>query len=87
MDLIELAEFLSSENPGKQIQFAFPIECHRFYEIVMTDGKPNPEHHIECRSAQVLIEDKDPYFQKLSSPHRLTVSYEHIKELLNEVIK
>jgi len=86
MDLFELQDFLKKEYEGKEIKFSFPPETHRIYEIVLTDGKPNPEHHIECRAVNVLIEGESPYIQKLTSPHRLTITHEHMLYILKETI-
>lgn len=86
MNLFELTEFLKEQNPGKTIDFIFPKETHRHYEIMMNEGKPNPNHHVECGSVQINIEGKDPYIQRLTAPHRLTISLEHMQNILKEVL-
>lgn len=86
MDFFELNEFVKEENPGKKIEYDFPKETHRHYEIMMHEGKPNPHHHVECRAVQVKVEGKSPYIQRLTSPHRLTIPLEHMQAILKEVI-
>ena len=86
MDIFDLQEFLKRQYPEKQVSFAFPPATHRIYELVMTDGKPNPNHHVECNAVQVLIDGKDPYIEKLTAPHRLTISHEQMKIILKEVL-
>lgn len=87
MDLFDLDDHLKTNNPGKKIEFSFPLECQRFLEIVLTNGKANPEHHIECRSVQVLIEGKEPYIEKLTSSHRLTVTHDHMQTIIKEIFQ
>lgn len=86
MDLFHLQEHLKKENPEKKVTFEFPLSTHRIYEIVMSDGKPNPNHHVECQSVNVVIEGKEPYIERLTSPHRLTISREHMQEIIKQVL-
>jgi len=85
MDLIALDEHLKKHNPEKKIEYSFPLETIRFLEIVLSEGKANPEHHIETRHVLVNVEGKEPWIEPLTSPHRLTVTHEHMKTIIKEI--
>jgi len=87
MDLFELQDFVKASFPEKEATYSFPVESHRCYEIMMTDGKPNPQHHLECRKVLVKIDgEPDKYYP--IKPHRMCLTTEQIILALQEnVIK
>jgi len=86
MDIYQAEEFFKQMNPGKEIKLSFPQDCHRQYEIVMTDGKPNPNHHVECHHVMVEIEGMPPVKIPIK-PHRLTLNHEWFQKVLGEILK
>ena len=83
MNFFELQDFIKESYPGKEAKYSFTVECHRTYEIVMTEGKPNPIHHIECRKVKVEIEGEPVRFYPIQ-PHRMTITHEQMKLVLSE---
>ena len=81
MNLFQVEDFFKSTYPGKNISLDFPKECHRQYEIMMTDGKPNPHHHIECRHVMVTVEGMSPMKVPIA-PHRMTPTHKEMMDLL-----
>jgi len=81
MNLIECEEFFKSTYSDKEIKLEFPKECHRQYEIIMTDGKPNDFHHIECRHVMVTVEGMQPMKVPIA-PHRFTPTHDEMMNLL-----
>lgn len=83
MNLIEVEEFFKTTYPGKEIKMGFPKECHRSYEIMMTDGKPNPHHHIECRHVMVTVEGM-PSVKVPIAPHRFTPIHNEMVNIIKD---
>lgn len=81
MDLFEAQDFFTKAFPGKNIDFEFDENCHRFNEIVLTDGKPNLHHHIEHHNVKVSIEGNDPVYVPIE-PHRETCTWAYMKNLI-----
>ena len=85
MDIYQAEKLFKEMNPGKEIKLSFPKECHRQYEIIMTDGKPNPQHHVECHHVMVEVTGQKPVKVPII-PHRLTVEHDWIKSTLKDVL-
>ena len=83
MNLYDAVEFFKNTYPNKNIKLEFPKECHRKYEIIMTDGKPNPEHHLECRHVMVTVEGMAPVKVPIA-PHRFTPPHDDMVKMLKE---
>lgn len=81
MDLFEARDFFQSQNPGKNINFEFDDNCHRFCEFVMTEGNPNLIHHVECRKVKVTVDGQNPIYVPIK-PHRLNVYWSDLKNLI-----
>lgn len=86
MDMIQAQEFFAQMYPGKKVDYTFDKECHRQIELIMTDGKPNPYHHIECHHVKVSPEGL-PSFRVPIKPHRLTVDLQTLKTIFNDVFQ
>lgn len=86
MNLYETEEFFKKMNPGKEVKLSFPAECHRQYEIVMTDGIPNEYHHCECHHVMVEVEGEKPVKVPIM-PHRLTLKHAWFKSVVADVLK
>ena len=82
MDLYQAQEFMAKINPGKKVDFEFDDNCHRFIEVVFTDGKPNDVHHVECHKVKVTVEGQEPIYMPIV-PHRITTTYEAVKNYIN----
>lgn len=82
MNLYEAQEFFKQANPGKKIDFDFDEKCHRFNELVMTDGLPNMVHHIECNKVKVTIEGQNSVYVPIQS-HRLGITWKTMLDMLN----
>lgn len=83
MNLFQTQDFFEQLYPGKNISYNFPKECHRQYEIIMTDGKPNPHHNVECHHVMAIVDGMPP--MKVSiAPHRFTHTHEEMMNLLKE---
>lgn len=85
MDIYQAENFFKDLYPGKEIKLSFPPECHRKYEIIMTDGKPNPEHHLECHHVMIEIVGEKTVRVPIA-PHRLTLVHEWFQNTLKEVM-
>ena len=82
MNFYEAQEFFAKLYPGKKISYEFDDKCHRFYELVFTDGVPNPVHHIENRQVKVTVEGMDPLYVPIM-PHRECADWDYMKNLIN----
>lgn len=82
MNFFQLQDFLNKLHPEKNISFEFDEKCHRIYELVYTDGQPNPVHHIENDRVKVTIEGQKPTYMQIQ-PHRQCATWEHMKSLIN----
>jgi len=80
MDFFEAQEFFQKQYPNKEIKYEFDDSCHRFNEMVFTDGLPNMIHHIECRKVKVTPEGMDSFYASIS-PHRMAVSWVDMKKI------
>lgn len=85
MDYFQLQEFIAQAYPGKAVSYNFTPNCVRIYEITMTDGKSNAQHHIEYRKVEVSIEGMAPILYPIL-PHRATVDLDHMRSILSENI-
>lgn len=83
MDFFQAQEFFNSLYPDSKIEFSFDEACHRFHQIVYTDGVPNLVHHIECDKLKVTVAGKDPIYVSIT-PHRLNCTWAGMKELINK---
>jgi hypothetical protein len=86
MDIYQVEEFFKNLNEGKAVKMSFPVECHRKYEIMMTEGKPNPTHHLECHHVLVEIEGQKPVKVPIS-PHRMTLEHSWFQKNVGDVLK
>jgi hypothetical protein len=83
MNFFEAQDFFKQMYPGKEMKFSFDQKCHRFYEIVITDGKPNPIHHVENNKVKVEVSGMDPIYVPIQ-PHREV--YNHA-DMMNLIIR
>lgn len=83
MDLYEVQEMIASQFPDKNVTFEFDESCHRFIEIVVTDGLPNVVHHIENNKVKVNVEGIYSFYLPIQ-PHRMNFTWTAIKELLGK---
>lgn len=81
MDIYQTQELFNSMYAGKKVTYEFDEKCHRQYEVIMTDGKANTHHHVECDKVKVAIEGLDPVYVPIL-PHRMTISWEDMKPLV-----
>lgn len=82
MDYYQAKDFFKQMYPGKTITFEFDEKCHRFHQLVYTDGIPNPIHHIENNQIKVTVEGMDPIYVPIQ-PHRECAPWDHMKKLIN----
>ena len=82
MNYYQVQDMFKSMYPGKTITYEFDEKCHRIHELIYTDGKPNPHHHIENQKVRVNVEGMDPIYVPII-PHRETCTWEHIKKIIN----
>ncbi len=82
MNFFEAQDMFKKMYPGKEIKFEFDEKCHRFHELIYTDGVPNPVHHIESNKVKVSVEGMQPIYSPIQ-PHRECVTWEHMKKLIN----
>jgi hypothetical protein len=81
MDFLQAQEFLAKAYPDKKIIYEFDEKCHRFHELVYTDGVPNPVHHVENNRVKVTVEGLEPMYVPIA-PHRECYTWEAIKALI-----
>ena len=81
MDFIQAQDFFANLYPGKKITYEFDENCHRFHELVHTNGKPNLYHHIENNKVKVTVEDQDAVYVPIA-PHRETCTWAHISKII-----
>lgn len=79
MDLFEAQEFFKNMYPGKEISYEFDDKCYRTHEIILTNGKPNPVHHIECNKVKVMVQGQQSTYVPILS-HRMVCSWEDMKK-------
>lgn len=82
MNFFQAQDFFKKLYPGKNIFFEFDDKCHRFHELVFTDGKPHSLHHIECDKVKVTVEGNVPIYVDIV-PHRFNLEWEEIKKIIN----
>jgi hypothetical protein len=82
MNFFEAQDFFKNMYPGKSIKFEFDKKCIRVMEIIHTDGKPNPVHHIEYQKVKVIVDGSDPVYVPIM-PHRMNCDWEYVKEHIN----
>jgi len=83
VDFIQLQEFFKSMHPGKNITYEFDEKCHRFHELVYTDGVPNKVHHVENNKVKVTIEGQSPVYVPIM-PHRENYTWDALKKIINK---
>ena len=81
MNLFEVKDFFKNMYPGKNIKYEFDEKCHRTHELIYTDGKPNPVHHIESNKVKVTVETMAPVYVPIA-PHRECASWDQMKKLI-----
>lgn len=86
MNFFQAQDFIKKMHPGKNIKFSFDNKCHRFYEIVMNDGKSNPIHHVENNKVRVEVEGLEPIYVDIQ-PHRECRTSDEMKNLISECLK
>lgn len=82
MDFIQAQEFFKNMFPGKNIKYEFDEKCHRFHELIYTDGIPNEVHHIENDKVKITVEGMDSQYVPIK-PHRECCSWELMKKMIN----
>lgn len=85
MNLYEAQDFFTKMYPDKQIKYDFDEKCHRFYELVMTDGVANPSHHCECNKVKVMVDGMDAIYVPIIS-HRLSIEHNYMCDLISKVM-
>lgn len=83
MDFLEAQDVFNKMYPLKKITFDFDEKCHRNYELVFTDGIPNPIHHIANNKVKVTVEGMDPIYVPIL-PHREVATWDHMTNLINK---
>lgn len=81
MNFFQAQDFFSQMYPGKKIIYEFDEKCHRFHELVYTDGIPNPVHHVENHKVKVTVEGMTPIYVPIM-PHRECYTWAAIKEII-----
>lgn len=81
MDYFQAQDLFKKMYPDKKIDFEFDENCHRFNELVMTNGNPNLYHHIENNQVKVTVEGQDPIYVPIM-PHRETCTWAHIQNII-----
>jgi len=81
MDFFQVQDFMKQMHPGKEIKYCFDQKCHRVYELVITDGKANPIHHVENNKVRVDVEGMASVYVPII-PHRETYIHEAMLELI-----
>ncbi len=81
MDYFAAQDFFKKMYSGKEIQFSLDEKCHRKYECIITDGKANEVHHIECDKLKMTMDGVDQYIPIM--PHRLGCTWDEMKKLIN----
>lgn len=82
MNYYQIQDFYREAYPGKNIQFEFDEKCHRFHELVYTDGKPHALHHIQNEKVKVTVEGMSPVYVQIL-PHRECIAWEDVKKIIN----
>lgn len=85
MNLYECQEFFKKLYPTKEINFSFDEKCHRIYEIILTEGIPNPVHHVENNKVRVDVEGMDTIYVPIM-PHRECCTNDLMMEKLKVLI-
>ena len=83
MDFFQLQDFMKQMHQGKEIKYYFDQKCHRFYEMVLTDGKFNPVHHVESNKVRVDVEGMDSIYVPIM-PHREVYSHEDMLKFIKD---
>lgn len=83
MDFFQCQDTFRQMYPGKNISYEFDENCHRIYEIVLTDNIPNPFHHCESHKVKVMVEGMNPIYVPIQ-PHREVFTWEYMKNLINK---
>lgn len=81
MNYYEVQDFFKKLYPNEVVRFEFDEKCHRFLEIVHTDGLPNLMHHCECDKVKVNVGWMDPMYVSIL-PHRMNLSWADVKNLI-----
>lgn len=84
MNLYEAQDFFKKMYPDKLVTFEFDKKCIRTFEIVHTDGKPNPYHHIEYNQVKVTPQDAESIYVPIA-PHRMSCSWDESKKHINSL--
>ena len=84
MNFFEAQEVFKQMHSDKIVTFEFDKNCIGLMEIVHTDGKPNPVHHIEYQKVKVSIEGQDSIYFPIA-PHRMCCSWEYVKAHINSL--
>lgn len=83
MDFFQTQDFFKQLHPEKKISYEFDEKCHRVHEIIYTDGKPNPIHHIESDKVKITVEGQETVYISIM-PHREIATWEYMKEMINK---
>lgn len=82
MDFFQAQDFFKQMYPEKKISFEFDEKCQRVHELIYTDGKPNPFHHVENNKVKVTVEGQAPVYVAIM-PHREVFTWEYMKQMIN----
>ena len=82
MDFFQTQDFFNQMHPGKEIKYEFDDKCHRVHELIYSDGKPHPHHHVENNKVKVTVEGQPAVYVTIN-PHREVFSWEAIKQVIN----
>lgn len=83
MNIFEVQDLFRNMYPEKKVSFEFDEKCHRYHELVYTDGKPNPVHHVDNNKVKVTVEGMEPKYVDIDS-HRENYTWDAMKDLLKK---
>jgi hypothetical protein len=84
MNFFQTQDFFKKMYPNTLITFEFDIKCIRTMEIIHTDGKANPVHHLEYNKVKVSVPGKEPMYVDIQ-PHRMCCDLNTVKEHIKNI--
>lgn len=81
MDFFSVKETFTNMFPDKLKTFTFDDKCIRKMEIILTDGLPNLQHHVEYDKIKVSIEGIPDQYVKIA-PHRDMIYWKDHKSFI-----
>lgn len=81
MDIFKVKELMQSVHADNIVDVCLDKDCVRKIEIMMTDGKINPLHHVEFQKCKIKLKDGSESFAEING-HRENMSLEDIKKMV-----